>query len=357
MKMKKMIAVLATGLILGFGSMVMAGGHSGQYTGVGVGSYDINANTHGSGLDCDIRTIPNGIAGGISGAGGVANANADGVILNGSVGGDVTAIGGGVTSTNAYKWNPSLGDKSIGVGSYSNNQAIAGASAIIYVDPAKGFGTTSGHISGIAAQGTLNGSILGKSPRYFDSIGVTGGIAGQSSVGGFVGSAYALSGPDIRFFCFNIDSKGSAGVGANIEMIGSSYSESYRFVDWSDGGVKTEGMGTLVGANTTVITSGYNSDSDRGLAIAGSCLSGGYIASGGAVTKTTQLAGNRSGGASASAIGMYKGSGLLNTTFTGSATGYSNTSVTTVRGMNGSINSATAGMHVSSNVTPTQKVD
>jgi hypothetical protein len=53
------------------------------------------------------------------------------------------------------------------------------------------------------------------------------------------------------------------------------------------------------------------------------------------------------GGAVAGAIGTYSGSGDLGCNFDGSAIGFTSTSVTTFNGMNGSINSASAGMEVS----------
>jgi len=253
-------------------------------------------------------------------------------------------------------------------------------------------GAVGGEISGFAAQGTLNGSALTESPKYFDTEGLTVGVAGQGSIGSFEGGAYALSGPDYttkewvrvgglykkcnpgqgcrtKFFkqyppqgqgwrkvkdiygcvTVNNDSKAGAGAGASITMWGGSYSESYRAVDWNDG-TKTEIMGTNVGAYTNIESSGYNYDWDKGLGYADSNISGGWKAAGGVASVTIQDAPGI-GGAIATATGVYAGSGPLNTNYAGSVHGGTYTSVTTVNGMNGSINSAGATMSVTSTVT------
>jgi len=310
----------------------------------GMGNFDIEASSFGAGLDCDFMLIPNGIAGGISGAVGGANAGAHGFTFDGSAEGEVTTVGGGLTDTDAYWFHPDLGDLSIGIGSSSFNQAVTGATLKVKADPDPlfGYSTAGGMISGFAAQGSLDGSYLGES-FFFSGTGDTFGIAGQGSVGGFHGYAYASDFGDLPF-CF-YDSKAGAGAGALIDMTGYSYSESYRWVDWDDG-VKTEGMGTNVGAGTNVETSGYAYDWDRGLfATSDAGINGGFTAIGGAMTSTSQNAPGI-GGANAMAAGMYTGSGSLGCNFTGAVTGYTHTSVTTVNGMNGSINTSGAGMSV-----------
>jgi len=350
---KKIFALIAAGLMFSFGSLAIAGGpNHDSGNAIGIGGFAIDAGAVGGAIDCDVKTIPNGIAGGISASGGVAGAQAAGGILNGSVGGDVSATGGGLTSTDAYRWNPHVGDKSIGVGSASRNIAVTGASIHVNVDPAGKYvcdamGAAGGHIGGIAGQITLNGSTLTESPRYFDSTGRTLGIAGQGSVGGFVGGAEVGSLGDLNCRCWTIDSYAGAGAGANITMSGGSYSDSYRFVDWHNG-MKTEGMGTYVGANTDVTATGFSYDYDNGLADANAYVYGGYVAAGGAVTKTVQMAPDCSGVAKATAAGFYAGAGSLNSSYSGSANGYSRTSVTTMSGMKGSINSAASGMQVKS---------
>ena len=322
------------------------GNGNGCFDGVAFGSLDISAFSYGGALDYDVKRIPNGIAGGISGAGGVAGADADGFIFNGLVEGEVSTIAGGLTTTDAYRFNPDIGDMSIGVGSYSQSYAITGADAKIKVDPERrGFGMASANIFGIAGQFTLNGSALWESPIYFDSTGFTGGVAGQGSIGWFSGDAFAMSFGDR---CWR-DSKAGAGIGAEMEMGGYSFSESYRFVAWN-GDYTTEGMGTLVGAGTYVESYEYDYDWDRGRACSYADVDGGWVAAGGAASITIQDAPGI-GGAEATAVGYYVGAGSLGTNFNGSIDGYTYTSVTTHNGMNGSINSAGAGMSVSSHVT------
>jgi len=220
------------------------------------------------------------------------------------------------------------------------------------------------HIRGFAAQGTLNVSALGESPIFFETEGFTGGIAAYKDllVGFFEGYAFAASGPDYwnceivgyrcgRCGCRPIyrpvkhDSKAGAGMGAEIEMFGSSYSESYRYVNY-DCGTKTEGMGTNVGAFTTVYSHGYDYDWDKGLSCSYADVDGGWIAAGGAASLTVQE--GPAGNAKASAIGIYVGCGQLGDNYNGSAEGYTNTSVTTFNGMGGSINQASSGMVVNS---------
>jgi hypothetical protein len=329
-------------------------GNDGGFNGA-FGAYDISARFFGMGGDVDVKFIPNGVAFGAAGAIGGAKADADGFVFNGLVKGEVTTIGGGLAGTDAYKWNPHIGDKSIGVGSASETYAITGASAKIKVDPSGFFalGETDARIGGFVAQGSINGSALIESPIYFDHDGFTGGLAAQGSLGAFGGEAFAGSlgdTPDIRFGRFTIpgmNSKAGAGMGAEIEMYGGSYSDSYRFVDW-DGDAKTEGMGTFVGAYTVVNTHGYSYDWDKGLSYADADINGGWIAAGGVASKT-QIAGAKS-----TAVGFYVGSGSLNQNYQGSAIGYTNGSVTTVKGMNGSINQAGAGMSVNSIVSHNQ---
>jgi len=343
---KKIFAIVIASLFLLTSSIAFACGP--------FGCLDVDAKAGSAAIDCDARLIPNGGAFGISGAIGGAKAGADGFVFNGTVEGDVDAWGGGLTVTDAYRFNPHMGDKSIGVGSSSESYALTGAKLKIKVDPGYfGFGEVDGHLCGFAAQGTLNASGLIESPKYFDTEGFTGGIAGQGSIGGFSGGAFAVSGPDIKICRWKIDSKSGAGAGAEIAMSGGSYSESYRFVDWSGcgpGSTKTEGMGTVVGAYTNIESYGYDYDWDKGCSESGACLRGGYMVAGGAATKTVQDAPG-CGGAKASAVGFYVGAGSLGTNYNGSAIGYSNTSVTTMNGMNGSINTASAGMSVTSKIT------
>jgi len=320
-----------------------------------IGGFGAAVQAKSGAVDFDAKLIPNGGAFGISGAGGLAAGQTAGGVFNGTVGGEVSVIGGGTTDKDAYQFNPDIdADKKIGVGSSTHNNAITGGSLKLNVDGGKylSIGGAEGTIGGVAGQASLDASGLGKSPKYFSKTdGFTGGIAGQGSIGAFEGAAYVISGPDYkerdRCKSYWVDSKAGAGMGAEIEMIGRSYSESYRFVDWNNG-TKTEGMGTNVGAYTTVNSYGYDYDWDKGLAKAGAELDGGFAAAGGAATMTVQ--GNQYGTAKAIAVGAYKGHGSLDTNYEGSAVGYSSTSVTTIYGAKGSINSASAGMQVTSKI-------
>ena len=112
-------------------------------------------------------------------------------------------------------------------------------------------------------------------------------------------------------------------------------------------------MGTYVGASTYVISEGSANDSADGLTYATSNVEGAWVAGGMVATKTEQDAPGF-GGATANATGHYSGSGELNSNFEGSAIGYSRTQVLTVEGMNGSINSSSAGMAVSTSTLPRQ---
>jgi len=363
----------------------------------GFGYVNVDTSAKSGQFDFDWKPIPNGGAVGVTGSCGKSEAEANGFVLNGSVGADIGATGGGVGYTDAYRFNPHLGDKSIGVGSFSYAHANTGAYADVYVDPSRrGFGIVGGQIQGCAVQGTLNASYLTESPIHFtNTTGFTGGIAGQGSIGSFEGGVFAVSGPDYKTTEYvggeaggpgwyskvygnghlgrpkyfpnghptgesdwrfrgaeevvtNHNSQASAGVGANIDMEGFSYSESWRYVDLGCGW-KTEAMGTNVGAETHITSSKYNYDWANGLACANSCVRGGWSAVGGAATKTVQTDGV-GGYASASAVGFYTGQGSLGTNFDGSAHGYSQTSITSFNGMNGSMISSSAGMHVTSQV-------
>lgn len=288
-------------------------------------------------------------SGGIGGATGFSGAEADGFVFDGEVGGNVSTIGGGFSETNAYRFTPGIGDVGIGAGSVTQTSAITGADVAVNVDPDNGFGEADGRISGFTAMGSLNGSIVGPSPRRdWDTDGYSAGVAGQGAVGGFEGGVVAGSGPDYYWY-YPVDSYAGAAAGANIEMTGFSQSESYRYIDNNDDGFHTEGMGTFVDAGTQVSATGYNTNYRGGLGFSGSGVHGGYKAVGGAATRTVQS--NSNGGANATAIGIYAGSGSLNTAFEGRATGYSNTSMTTHPTTNGVVSQSSAGMQVTSKTT------
>jgi len=300
--------------------------------------------------------------------------------------------------------------RSITVGSGAESVAQTGGSMDVFVDPAgtfivDGFGLVGGAAGGAAGQGTLSGSGLILNDSY-DSDGFSGGVAGQGSTGSWSGSAHAGSKGDIakdkgtgeytyeggqdggpgyyekykggnkgkvqhfknghppdpsewRFLgqnrtedtehVINKDSKAGAGFEANIHMYGNTSTVSYRYIDTSVEGRKTEGLGTYVNAKTQVTSSGSSyANSTPLLANANASVNGSYKVAGGAASLTAQesIGQGSLGGAVAGAVGTYQGSGTLGCNFDGSATGFTATSVTTFDGMNGSINSASAGMEV-----------
>lgn len=309
------------------------------------GNFDISVFAKDGGLSGDIEIIPNGIAGGFGLTGGVAGGSATGEVKTGKTYGwigpnwynygwktvdlgktsaDIEMWAGGVTKTVSESFNPNVGDIGIGVSSYTHNTAVTGGELKGSVF---GLGYSGGAIVGITGQKSFNGSLLTGSPlSAWKSTGVTYGVAGQSSLGGFTG--YGISA-----------GFGSYDVEADIYMSGMSGSESWRAIDFFEGG-KTEYMGTIVFANTLVETTGYAKDT----VIAEAGVDGGFTAKGDVATKTTQSV--NGGTAVAKANGGYTGYGSLNCNFLGSAVGYSQTSATTLDGYNGSIMGANAGMTV-----------
>lgn len=370
------------------------------YLGVGVAAGNI-------GFDADGKIINNGAAGSVAvGVGGTAGLAA-GYVNNGTVSGVTSVVGGGAAGAKDYEVNIGKGIEGVQgvkVGSQAAAAAQTGGSMDLAVNPdghyvIDAYGLAGGFAGGVAAQGTLSGSIIAPSDK-FKSQGISLGVAGQGSVGAWSGSAYVESlgdiaydkttvtyeggedggpgyywkyknpnkhwmGKDYKYFPNGhpagnsewnflgaerietvdhkilMDSNAGAGFEANIFMSGSTYSESYRYIDKSQEGVRTEGFGTNVGAVTNVTSFGSKYEVSNGLANAGAGVEGGYVVGGGAASLTVQ------DGAIAGAVGSYHGSGDLGCNFDGSAIGFTSTSVTTFEGMNGSINSASAGMEVS----------
>jgi len=348
------------------------------------GDFKAGAKAGDRSFDYDVKTIKGGAAGGLSYGKGGALAIGGGHVNNATGGIDVTATGGGLSSTTTYKETLDVPDgftgefKSVKVGSVSEGVGVAGATLDLFIETKPDIPGSSGYAGGIimgkAKQGTLNGSYIVLTNK-FDSAGFTGGVAGQGSKGHFFGVAFVGSsgdGEDGGYFYSGGEAGGpgwyvkdngtpagkvkyfanghpegnsewtflgatqtpvvihNAGLNADISMQGMSYSESYRYRMIGDGW-QTEGLGTNVGAMTDVVTSGN--------------VAGSFTAHGGATTLTVQ------NGAVAGAVGSYSGGGTLGSGYTGSAVGYSSTSTTTFTGMNGSVNTAAAGMKVSSQVT------
>jgi hypothetical protein len=332
---------------------------------VSVGGFGIKAFAIGGGVDMGFEAKNGFVAGGIGAGGGLAGGKASGIVFDGAVAGDVYAVGGGFAGNTTYTFKIDGTDRSQGVGSASHAEGYTGGSVNVSVDPEKGMGYASGGIAGIAGQVTADGS-AGHTPNAFVSNGFTAGLAGQGSVGGFVGYVVVLSGPDMEgttlryvgghkygflnpknWKCvpFSIDSQGAATVEANIDMWGNSYSESYGYVNVNEG-VRTEGLGSNVGSDTHVRSSGSISSYRNGLAVADARLYGGFVAAGGATSMTQQTVPG-AGAALATAQGGYVGAGTLGCDFDGVANGYTFTSGTTVEGLNGSVMTSGAGMAVS----------
>ena len=150
-----------------------------------------------------------------------------------------------------------------------------------------------------------------------------------------------------------MDSIANAASGASIDMEGHSFSESWRAMGDNDG-QHTEMMGTFVYADTQINAIGYADNEANGRFIvwdtsnSGACVGGGYVVAGGAGAKTVQT--SDYGVSKATAMGIYTGSAGLNTTFNGVAIGSTQTSVTTVEGMNGAFHGANAQMTVTSTI-------
>jgi hypothetical protein len=296
-------------------------------------SFNIGANSFAPGADIGFAAIPNGGAFGGGIGVGAATADADGFVLFGGTSGNVSTGATGLVDHNDGRFNPHMGDRSIGV--YSETAAAGAASAHIDVHVNGFLGAADADAAGFAAQGTMDVSGLSESPRYFDSNGNTAGIATQSAFGGFGMNAGAGV----------IIGSAGAGAGASVNLEGSSYSRSYRAVDWNSTG-KTEVMGTNVGAQTFATINGGGGGGGNGLATGGAGVVGGFVAGGNVASMTTQ---NLDGGtANAVATGSYSGGRPLNGTYAGSATGYTQTSATHVWGTNGSVMTSNAGMSVTS---------
>jgi hypothetical protein len=327
--MKKFLSILTVSAFLFMSSMAFAGDCSGPSCNAS-GNFEIDTFAIGGGLDADGALIPNGAAGGISGAGGIAAGQAQGAFESfkifrktinlGGADADLSTRTGGFTNTEAGQYKPDCG---INIGVYSGSENFATTAGSLHVG-AWGLAYSEGTLGGIAGQASLDGSIVGPSPlKQWDSKGVSLGVAGQGSVGGFIGGGIAAG-------------LGSVDVDASVDMYGGSYTESYRGINGN-----TEYMGTNVSAYTTVFTYGNVDTCLIGVGF----VEGGYIAAGGAATKTVQV--TDSGFAKATAVGSYAGSGELNCNFNGSANGYTYTSATTAPGMNGSVMTSAAGMKVS----------
>jgi len=340
---KKLLVVsLVACMALFAGNAFADGGCNGGPDCSAEGNFSINTFAAGGGVDAHGVLLTkggglSGAAGGLSAAGGIGTGEANGgftsfrffgrTITLGSAGADLYSRGGGqVLVDDAGTYNPGIGNKSIGVYSHSNNVASTAGSLDVN---AKGLAYSAGSIAGAAGQGSIDGSIITGSPKYpWTSKALSGGVAAQGSAGAFIGGVGTFG-------------YGSGHVGAKIDMWGDSYSASYRAIDGD-----TEIVGTNVRAWTDV-DSGASVDTHK---IAAGFVEGGWAAGGTAVAGTVQV--TDTGIAKASAIGSYSASGQLNCDFSGSASGYTQTTATQTPGYRGSMMSSSAGMQVTSGKLP-----
>jgi hypothetical protein len=184
-----------------------------------------------------------------------------------------------------------------------------------------------GAFSGEASEQTMNFSTVHNGSKEWKSTGVTFGASGQLAGGSFSG----MSG---NFGSVGVDAK------ADLDISGSSYSQSYRDRHVSQYGTQTEYLGTEVGATTTVLSS------KEGL------VAGEFVARGCAATLSIQGFRDPSGAtiAIAGAKGAYGGIGSMGKNYAGAANGYSYTeTVKGIGGYNGSYSEA--GMSVSGHMT------
>jgi hypothetical protein len=340
--MKKFLSILTVSAFLFTAPMAFAKDCDGPDCQAS-GNFDIGVFAVGGNLDADLATIPNGAAGGISAAGGIGAGEAEGSFESfrfwgrtfnlGSSDAEVRVTAGGATDTNAYqfdKYGDPRYDISIGVLSQSNGVAEAGG----YLEgSAEGLAYSGGALGAIAGQATLDGSIVTGSPlAVWDSKGMTMAVAGQGSVGGFVGGGIAAGYGDYQ-------------VGADVFQVGYSRAASYRAIDFFNGG-QTEWLVSDAIAQTKVTSYGYANDGCIGVAH----VAGGYIAAGAVATKTVQFANN--GAAIAKSNASYQGASQLGCDFNGAANAWSKTGATTYDGLNGSIMTSAAGASVSNSSTP-----
>lgn len=299
--MKKLTTIfMAVCMVAFMATSVWADGASGS------GGFDINARANESVIGGEYDSN-DGI---MVGSGYISNGESDvwaagsvgaitvpfiGDITFGSASADINAVGGALGNSENYTFEN-------GYGSISESYGITSGNIDIETD---GSGAAGGIMTGNTSQGT----------GAFSGLENSSGFTGQYASGNFVGVAGGATGIDLD-------------ASAMVEVSGNSQSGSYRFGDEN-----TIGTGTYVESETNV-------DTERSGAACG-----GWQADGVASTQSSRE------GASASAYGQYSGSGSLGTNFSGSASGYTETSTTTVQGMDGSVKRASSGMSVSSKVT------
>jgi hypothetical protein len=246
------------------------------------------------------------------------------------------SAGGGVEALPYEWWNFGPGYIEHGIGTETFSTAGVNGQVAGVVDPNRySFGAEAGgFFGGTAGQVTGNLSVLGPAP-IFNSDGFTGGIAAQGSIGHIDGGYYALSAGDDR----RHDRYAKGFVSGYVWMDGYTTSRSWRGVE-DNGDERTEFMGSRSIAETSIYTyaDNYNYSSRSILDSSGSWLNGGFIA-GGVAANTSQMS-NDFGSAKATSMGYYIGSGHLGCDYYGYANVKTNTSLTTMGNMNGTIATA-----------------
>jgi len=299
--MKKLLIIALSISLIALGSGMAFG------WGIPIGKVDakVAASNSDHSKALDFSFSPFGIAVGGGSINGGAEAEAKGLIINGTAGAFLGVSGGGESHSG----------RTANLGTWTDNLAVTGATVNLNASSRFGGGAVVGSASGYADQHSLNtgGGIANH--------GLTVGLATQESSGGFEGDAKVA-----------VIFRGSpqAGFDAYIEQQGFSATNSFKTDD---------GLGTKVEARTTVYSTGGSYANGF---IACADVNGGFSASGIASTTTIQP------GAFATATGSYSGAAGLGKTYTGSAVGYSETA-----NHGNGVNQAWAGMQVTSTITRT----
>jgi hypothetical protein len=317
---------------------------------VGIGS--ISGSDFAAKADWDWDGVYGGLTGGTSGAIGVSQFNAQGIVFNGQLGfgtpgqPGVPATGmadaGADTESYAYHYM-SGGWGTFEVGAVVGTQSAAFSGVNDYLggrvtlNPSwASLGGFSGDISGFTAEGTKAGSMIGL-PWMYDSHGFTYGAAEQGAIGGYQG---AINGGALWV------GEARAGVGAGIYFNGFSATESGRYAAWDFcNDTYTEGLYSKGISQTVVNTEGFAGSDSWGFADGNAYLRGGWAVEGSLNLGATQFLCDPAY-ATAGVSGYYAGSGGLNDDYFGEARGFAGTSITQVP--NGVISQSAAGLSVTS---------
>lgn len=283
--------------------------------GFGQGKIDLDVSASDQGFDFDLGYDFGSRTTGIGEAGAFGNTigKVDGKIFNGKIEGTIEIVGGGVAGSSHVHYPGGLMSSSQAAGNITGKLDLS-------VSPKFGLGVVCGSFSGIAGQETFN-TTFNKN---------TLGVVAQYSTGSIIGDASVFG---------SLYQKAGAWADAGIIMTGESFSFSQK---WSENGIN--GARTDVGAWTEVESFGFvGTFNDFCLLSGANANVGGNWTAGGTALSITEI-----GGAQATAFGAYSGSGSLNQNYSGEAVGFTAGQTQTFKGMNGSINTAAAGMSVTS---------